>query len=175
SLDASEEVNLKTHESLSSSLGGHYSPSSYRVVTAAYTRYIDPITPTNSTVQWDLSWQWPINDLWGDKGKDLGPGRGQGEGRWYSVGRLNYSLLDHKLVNTVFGLEYDAGCWIGRVLIEQLITSTLTTDKSIQFQLEFVGFSRLGSNPTQTLRQNIPGYDYLRQQVTTPSRFSNYN
>lgn len=175
SLDASEQINLKTHDSISSSVGGHYSPGSYRVLNAAYTRYIDTITPSNSTVQWDVSWQWPINDLWGDKGQDLGPGLGQGAGRWYSVGRLNYSLLDHKLVNTVVGFEYDAGCWIGRVLLEQLTTSTFTTNKSIQFQLEFVGFSRLGSNPTQTLRLNIPGYDYLRQQTTLPSRFSNYD
>ncbi len=175
SLDASGQINLKTHESLSSTIGGHYSPGSYRVVNASYTKYIDPVTPTNSTTQWDLSWQWPINDLWGDKGKNLGTGQGQGAGRWYSVGRLNYSMLDHKLVNTVLGFEYDAGCWIGRILVEQLVTSALSTNKSIQFQLEFVGFSRLGSNPMQTLRANIPGYDYLRQQTTTPSRFGNYN
>ena len=175
SLDAPEEINLKTHDSLSYSIGGNYSPGSYRVINASYVKYVDTITPTNSTTQWDVSWQWPINDLWGDKGKNLGPGQGQGEGRWYSVGRLNYSMLDHKLVNTVLGFEYDAGCWIGRILVEQLVTSTLSTNKSIQFQLEFVGFSRLGANPTQTLRANIPGYDYLRQQTTTPSRFGNYN
>lgn len=175
SLDLEGQTNIRPNQPLSESIGTHYHPSPYRVVNASYTQYTDPITPSNSTRQWDLSWQWPINDLWGDKGQDLGPGRGQGEGRWYSVGRLNYSMVDHQLVNTVLGFEYDAGCWIGRVLLEQLTTSTLTSNKSIQFQLEFVGFSRLGSNPTQTLRLNIPGYDYLRQQTTLPSRFSNYD
>ena len=49
----------------------------------------------------DVGWQWPLNDLWGDKGQNLGPGRGQGEGRWYSVGRLNCSLKDRRLVDAV--------------------------------------------------------------------------
>ena len=43
------------------------------------------------------------------------------------------------------------------------------------FQLEFVGFSRLGVNPLQTLKQNIPRYQYLRETTTSPSRFSNYD
>jgi LPS-assembly protein len=25
--------------------------------------------------QVDIGWQWPLNDLWGDKGQDLGAGR----------------------------------------------------------------------------------------------------
>ncbi len=48
-----------------------------------------------SSEQIDVGWQWPLNDLWGDRG--AGPAAaasGQGEGRWYSVGRLNYSLRD---------------------------------------------------------------------------------
>jgi hypothetical protein len=96
-------------------------------------------------------------------------GQGLGEGRWYSVGRLNYSMIDHQLVNTVFGLEYDAGCWIGRIVLEKLQTSALTTNTSIQFQLEFVVFSRLGSSPLQALKTNIPYYQFLREQVSTPA------
>jgi LPS-assembly protein len=38
-----------------------------------------------------------------------------------------------------------------------------------------VGFSRLGSGALQSLKQNIPRYQYLRERVTTPSRFSNYD
>ena len=124
--------------------------------------------------QIDVGWQWPLNDLWGDKGQNLGPGRGEGEGRWYSVGRLNLSLQDRRLVDTIVGLEYDAGCWLGRIVFERLQSSTSTSNKRILFQLEFVGFSRLGSNALQALRENIPGYRLLREQVTTPSRFGNY-
>jgi LPS-assembly protein len=105
----------------------------------------------------------------------LGTGRGQGDGRWYSVGRLNYSLPDQKLVDAVIGLEYDAGCWLGRIVLQQLQTGVSTPTSSIMFQLEFVGFARIGANPLKTLKDNIPRYQYLREQVTAPSRFSNYD
>jgi LPS-assembly protein len=129
-----------------------------------------------SSEQIDVSWQWPLNDLWGDKGQDLGAGRGQGEGRWYSVGRMNFSMTDKKLVDSVVGFEYDAGCWLGRVVIENLARSDATSNKRALFQLELVGFSRLGASGTlSALKNNIPKYQYLREQTSTPSRFSTYD
>ena len=79
------------------------------------------------------------------------------------------------MVDAVVGLEYDAGCWLGRVVFERLQAGTSNANKRVLFQIEFVGFSRLGSNALQTLRDNIPRYQFLREQVQTPSRFSNYN
>ena len=76
---------------------------------------------------------------------------GEGEGRWYSVGRLNVSLREKRLVDAVVGFEYDAGCWLGRVVVERLQAGTTNSNKRILFQLEFVGFTRLGSNALQTL------------------------
>jgi LPS-assembly protein len=111
----------------------------------------------------------------GNPGQDLGPGRGLGEGRWYSVGRMNYSLRDRKLVDAVIGMEYDGGCWIGRVVLERLQSSGTSANQRIMFQLEFSGFSRLGSSPLQSLQKNIPRYQLLRQEITPPSRFSNYD
>jgi LPS-assembly protein len=72
------------------------------------------------------------------------------------------------------GVEYDAGCWLGRVVFERLQSSITSSNKKILFQLEFVGFSRLGSSALQSLKQNIPRYQLLREQVTTPSRFGTY-
>jgi LPS-assembly protein len=169
STDATVQYNPKTGRSIRSTIGARYSPGNYRVVSAAYR------LQRGSSEQIDVGWQWPLNDLWGDKGQNLGPGMGEGEGRWYSVGRLNYSLQDRKLVDAVVGLEYDAGCWLGRVVIERLQSSTSSSNKRILFQLEFVGFTRLGSNALQSLRENIPRYQYLREKVSTPSRFSNYD
>jgi LPS-assembly protein len=123
----------------------------------------------------DVSWQWPLNDLWGDRGQSLGAGQGQGAGRWYSVGRINYSMNERKLVDSVLGLEYDAGCWLGRIVLERLQTSTRTATQRLMFQLEFVGFSRLGVNPLQSLKANIPRYQILREHMPAPSRFSNYD
>ncbi len=169
STDATVQYNPKTRQSIRSTIGARYNPGNYRVVSAAYR------LQRGSSEQLDIGWQWPINDLWGDKGRNLGPGMGEGEGRWYSVGRLNYSLQDKKLVDAVVGLEYDAGCWLGRVVLERLQSSTSSANKRILFQLEFVGFTRLGSNALQSLRENIPRYQYLREQVISPSRFSNYD
>jgi LPS-assembly protein len=168
-LDSTVQFNPKDKRSVRSTIGARYSPGNYRVVTAAY-RF-----QRESSEQLDVAWQWPLNDLWGDRGQELGAGRGQGEGRWYSVGRLNYSLAERKLVDAVVGLEYDAGCWLGRIVLERLQTGLTSANQRIMFQLEFVGFSRLGSNPLKTLKENIPRYQFLREQTSLPSRFSNYD
>ena len=169
--DSTVQYNPKTGRSIRSTVGARYSPGNYRTVSAAYRFQKD------NSEQIDIGWQWPLNDLWGDKGKDLGPGRGQGGGRWYAVGRLNYSLQDRKLVDTVVGLEYDSCCWIGRVVLERLQSGVTTSNTRLLFQVEFVGFSRLslGSSPLDTFKQHVPRYQYLREQVTTPSRFSQYD
>lgn len=166
--DAIIQVNPTTEQTVRSTLSARYSPGNYRTATAAY-RY-----QSGASEQLDLGWQWPVNDLWGDRGQELGVGRGQGEGRWYSVGRLNYSLDERKLVDAVVGFEYDAGCWLGRVVWGKLQTSVSTANQSIMFQLEFVGFTRLGVSPLKTLKDNIPKYQNLREQQMAPSRFSNY-
>lgn len=92
------------------------------------------------------------------------------------MGRLNYSLRDKKLVDTVVGFEYDAGCWLGRIVVERLQTTSVSANKRIFFQLEFVGFTRLGSNALSTLKDNVPRYQYLREKsFAAPSRFSTYD
>jgi LPS-assembly protein len=174
-LDWITQYNPKRGESQRMALSARYHPSPYRLLSAAY-RLQRPVT-TNDTgsQQVDLGWQWPINDLWGDRGQNLGPGRGQGGQRWYSVGRLNYSATEGRLVDAVMGLEYDGCCWVGRAVYQRSYTSLARTNSQIMLQLEFVGFSRIGNNPLGTLKSNIPRYQYLRDQVTPPSRYSNYD
>lgn len=167
--DSTVQYNPTTQQSVRSTVGARYNPGRYRVVNMAY-RFQRDISELV-----DVGWQWPLNDLWGDKGQDLGAGRGQGPGRWYSVGRLNFSLKDSKLVDSIIGFEYDGGCWLGRIVLERLSTGLVSTNERIMFQLEFVGFSRLGIDPLATLKNNIPRYQYLREQTSSPSRFSNYD
>ena len=169
SFESTVQYNPKIGKSERSTFGARYSPSNYRVVTAALRRQ------RNVSSSLDVGWQWPINDLWGDKGKDLGAGQGQGGGRYYGVGRLNYSFQDKKLVDAVAGVEYDGCCWIGRVVLQRSQSGTTTSNTRILFQLELVGFSRLGVNPLHTLKANIPRYQYLREQITAPSRFTTYD
>jgi LPS-assembly protein len=103
--------------------------------------------------QFDTSAQWPL---------------GQG---WYGVGRFNYSLKENKPIETVFGLEYDKGCWQLRTVVQRLETATANANYSFFVQLELGGIASIGSNPLNLLRRDIPGYlttsqipDYYRQQ-----------
>ena len=168
--------NPDEHNSTRTAISARYSPGPYRTISAAYRYQADSTSTSNDgSKSIDVGWQWPINDLWGDYGKDLGPGRGQGGGRWYAVGRLNYSLQDSKLTDGVLGLEYDGCCWIGRVVVERITTGQITASTRIMFQLELVGFASVGSSPARTLTQNIQRYTPLRQPGLAPSRFTNYD
>ena len=169
SFDGTVQYNPKIKQSELASIGLRYNPGNYRTISAAFRRQ------RNISEQIDVGWQWPINDLWGDKGQDLGAGRGQGGGRYYSVGRLNYSTLEKKLVDAVVGIEYDGCCWIGRVVLQRSQNSTAASNTRILFQLEMVGFSRIGSSPLETLKSNVPRYQYLRENVSPPSRFTTYD
>ena len=167
--DGTVQYNPKLGVSERSTFGVRYNPSPYRVVSAALRRQ------RNVSNSVDLGWQWPVNDLWGDKGQDLGAGRGQGGGRTYAVGRLNYSFQDKKLVDGILGFEYDGCCWIGRVVLQRTQNTLAASTTRILFQLELVGFSRLGVSPLQVLKTSIPRYEFLRDQVTAPSRFTTYD
>jgi LPS-assembly protein len=168
-MDASVQFRPKENESVRTTLSGRYTPGPYRVLSAAYR------LQRGVSEQYDIGWQWPLNDLWQAPARAEQPGRGLGAGQWYSVGRLNYSVPDKKIVDLVAGFEYDAGCWLGRIVLERLQRSNATANQRVLFQLEFTGFSRIGSNPLQTLKENVPRYQYLREEIKPPSRFQQYD
>ena len=103
----------------------------------------------------------------GEGGDRSANGRGC-SGALYSVGRINYSIRDSRLTDSLLGLEYDAGCWIGRVIVERLSDRPRARRRrGLLVQLELVGLSRLGSNPLRVLKDNVPGYQLLRDERTT--------
>ena len=169
SMDANVQFRPSDQRSVRTTVSGRYTPSNYRVFSAAYR------LQRGTSEQFDMGWQWPLADLWGTPPTDRSPGRGLGAGQWYSVGRINYSVPDSKIVDLVAGFEYDAGCWIGRLVLERLTTGSTTANQRVLFQIEFSGFSRIGSNPLQTLRDNVPRYQYLREDINPPSRFQQYD
>jgi LPS-assembly protein len=172
-LDSTVQYNPKTNNFMRRVVGGRYNPGSYRVFNAALrTENTEAAVPVSQ--QLDLSWQWPLHDLWGGADGHDGQGRGLGEGRWYSVGRMNYDVLTKHSVESVLGFEYDAGCWLGRTVIERLQISDGLARQRILFQLEFVGLSRVGTNALGSMRNNVPRYQPLRQPTMMPSRFGNY-
>ncbi|WP_448255303.1 LPS-assembly protein LptD [Ottowia oryzae] len=173
SFDTVVQYNPDTRRSTRTTIHARYSPEKFHTLSVAYRNQRDLLSESV-----DVGWQWPLGDLVGRRG-ELGTttrgGGGSCTGRWYGVGRLNYSLRDKKLVDAVVGVEYDAGCWIGRVVFEKLTSSVTSSTKRVMFQLEFIGLSKLGTNPLRALRNNIPGYEYLRQETTPPSRFTAYD
>ena len=68
------------------------------------------------------------------------------------------------MVETVAGLEYDGGCWIGRVVFQRLATQERDSNTSVFVQLEFNGFAKVGTNPLEMLKRNVPGYGLINQQ-----------
>jgi LPS-assembly protein len=173
-LDATVQVNSQTDRVSRSTLQARYSPSPYRVLNAAY-RLNQGVSE-----QIDLGWQWPLSDLLGrrdaaaESAWTRTPGQGLGPDRWYSVGRLNFSLTEGRMVDSLLGLEYDGGCWIGRIAFERIQSTVSTATSRLLFQLEFIGLARVGASPLNALRNNIPRYQNLRDSTVEPSRFQHY-
>jgi LPS-assembly protein len=171
-VDSTVQFSTASGNAERTTLSTRYSPSNYRSIGAAYRRQ------QGVSEQLDVNWQWPLADLWSRKDDYEGresAGHGLGPNRWYSVARFNYSMTDKRLVNMIAGFEYDADCWIGRVVLEKTQLDVNTTNQRIMFQIEFTGFARVGTSPLASLRSNIPRYQNLREQTSSPSRFSQYD
>ena len=122
-------------------LGGRYQPEPGKVVNAGYRYSRDQLG------QIDISGQWPMF------------------GGWHAVGRVNYSTKESRMIESVVGLEYDGGCWVGRVVMQRLATQTQQSNTALFFQLELNGFAKVGSNPLDILKRNVPGYGVINQQA----------
>ena len=85
------------------------------------------------------------------------------------MGRINYSLKDSRITDSLVGAEYDAGCWILRMVAERQSTGVSAATTRLMLQLELVGLSRLGPSPLQVLKDNIPGYRLLREADDAPA------
>jgi LPS-assembly protein len=120
-----------------------YTPGGGKALSLVY-RYskelVDQTGGQSELNQTYLSGQWPISD------------------NWSFVGAWNYSIPDHKTLEAVVGLEYNGGCWVVRVVGQQLTTTSEQTTRSIFVQLELNGLARVGTSPLDLLRRTVPGY-----------------
>jgi len=157
-LDAALQYNPDTQRVERSILGVRFQPGPFQTLSAGYR------LARGLSEQVELGWQWP---LWRSTGTPVGAAGGCG-GTLYAVGRLNYSLRDSRMTDSLIGAEYDTGCWIARVVAERLSTGRAEATTRLMLQLELVGLSRLGSNPLQALKDNVPGYRLLREPRGTP-------
>lgn len=118
-----------------------YQPESGKVLNMGY-RYT-----REALKQINISSQWPISQ------------------RWHGLGRWNYSMLDSKMLEGLAGVEYNAGCWAFRAVLHSYSTATTQRNNAIFLQLELNGFSQIGSNPFDVLRQNIYGYAKSNESI----------
>lgn len=146
-LDSFWQYNPDSTSMIRSNMLVRYNPEPGKLLNIGY-RYTQDFLE-----QINLSGQWPI-------------ARG-----WYGVGRYNYSLRDKNLIESLAGLEYDAGCWQARTVIQRVETATADANYGLFFQLELGGLASIGSNPLNLLRRDIPGYlssgeipNFYRQQ-----------
>lgn len=150
-LDAALQYNPSDTRMERSSVGVRYQPEFGKVLNASW-RFAskESVGTSGQFKNVDIAGQWPI---WGG---------------WSAVGRYNYSILDHKPVETLGGLEYSAGCWAVRLVGHQVATVSGKTNTSFFVQLELNDFARIGSNPADLLRRNISGYGLSGQPVADP-------
>ncbi|MBW8896697.1 MAG: LPS-assembly protein LptD [Massilia sp.] len=138
SFDSAVQYNASKRSLYSTNLGAQWQPGEKRVINAEY-RY-----QRDSFKNMDVSSQWPLSL------------------RWYGVGRVSYSLLDKKVLESLIGLEYKADCWVFRMGAQRFVTAAQTTSTPIFFQLELNGLSKLGfGNPLESFYKSIPGYTRL--------------
>jgi LPS-assembly protein len=129
-----------------------YQPELFKTLNMSY-RYL-----RNQVQQIDVSAQWPL-----------------GNSGWYGIGRYNYSLRDRRVVEGLGGFEYNGDCWVARIVVQRFAVATSQATNALFIQLELNGFSRLGSNPLETLKRNIPGYSRLNQAPSANQTFDFFN
>ena len=122
----------------------------------------------NSFGQVDVSWRQPI-------------GR-----RWMTLGRINYSFLKAGidpvtglpvgpgLIEGLLGVEYLEDCWLLRLVAQRYVTAANTQTTAFFVQLELSGLGRIGTNPAEAIRRNIPGYRLVNERPDAPSNYYGY-
>jgi len=143
--DAGTQYNRSEQRMERYTVAVRYSPELAKVINASYR-----FNRLENIRQIDLSAQWPI------------------AAGWYGVGRYNYSLLDDRLLEGIAGLEYNAGCWVFRVVLQRVQAATTIASSTLAFQLEFNGVGQVGTDEAvELLKRNVPGYSVTNPADTT--------
>ena len=149
-VEANTQFNANLGRTERYSFGLRYTPDRTHTLNINYRAIRDLVTQSGTVQvkQVDVAGQWPIY-------------RGL-----YAVGRLNFSIADRRMTESVVGLEYDGCCYVVRAVAQRLTTSTTTATNAFFLQLELNGLGRVGSNPLDVLKRNIPGYSVLYDNPT---------
>ena len=156
------QYNADNNQLVKTSIGFGFSPGTNRVINVAY-RYTRANTtldnqPINQVL---ISGQWPLSH------------------RVYGVGRFNYDLGGHRIVDGLVGLQYDADCWTLGAGIQRYANGLNTSSQhqsSTRFlaQLTFKGLSTVDNGLMTAFRNSVAGYTPLPPPPPPEARFTNY-
>jgi LPS-assembly protein len=133
-IDTFWQYNTDDSSAVRTTMTGRYNPEPGKTLNLSYSYRKDLLD------QFNISSQWPLS-----KG-------------WYGIGRVNYSLREKSIIETLAGLEYDAGCWQARGVVQRVSTATADANYALFFQLELGGLASIGANPLSVIKRNVPGY-----------------
>ena len=143
-VDTFLQYNTQNASAVRSTVASRFNPEPGKTLNLSYSYKPDLAGETLLTRtginQFDVSGQWPL-----------------GHG-WYGVGRMNYSLKENQIIETLAGVEYNAGCWLTRSVIQRVSTATANANYALFFQLELGGIASIGANPLSIIKRSIPGY-----------------
>lgn len=156
------QYNADNNQLVKTSVGFGFSPASGKVINVAY-RYTRANTTLDNTPinQVLISGQWPLTH------------------RVYVVGRFNYDLGGHRIVDGLVGLQYDADCWTLGAGIQRYANGLNTSGQnqsSTRFlaQLTLKGLSTVDNGLIPAFRASVAGYTPLPPPPPPESRFTNY-
>jgi LPS-assembly protein len=131
-LDFGYQWNGETEETVRTETGFEYRPNARTLFGFGY-RMREGVLE-----QGDLSMLWPVAD------------------RWRLIGGYSYSLLENKTLERLSGLEYEACCWLVRILSHSyIVRSTGQTDNTISLQFELKGLGNRPATPEELLGRDI--------------------
>ncbi len=119
----------KERDTRKSSYYLHYRPEADRIVNLGY-RYTKDLEQLV-----DISTLWPMSS------------------RWIGMARWNYSLPESNTVQAYAGLQYTSCCWAVRAVAQYRQQPDGSIDKSVLFDIELSGFSKMGETKDSPLKQ----------------------
>jgi len=124
-----------------------YRPEPGKVLNASYRNVKNPnntSTKNYNVEQYKISGQWPL---------------GYG---WSGLASYDYDTIESVVLESMGGLEYDAGCWSTQIMFHRLRLADSDKPNSTLFiQLELGGLGSLGTGDKGSLfdkmDRNVPG------------------
>lgn len=134
------------------SLRARYLIGDQGIVNIGYRYRRNAIDRTDLFKQADFSFLYPVNP------------------NWSVVGRYYYSLLDHKPLEQLAGVQWESCCLAVRVLARRYLRNrTGELNNSLQVEFELKGLGSAGQDTRRILRRAILGYDRDDLYLVPPS------